>query len=101
MFVQKFTLLAAAASTLLVTAGTCAADDDALLNLLVRKHLISEQDAAEVQSDLKKEKEKETRSEEKWKLSSPITELELYGDARVRYEVRNGDTGFLGGQPSQ
>ena len=26
----------------------------------------------------------------KWKLSTPITELELFGDARVRYEYRGG-----------
>src|SRR5205814_5002468 len=25
-----------------------------------------------------------------WKLSSPITEIELYGDARMRYEYRGG-----------
>jgi hypothetical protein len=29
-------------------------------------------------------------SAEKWKLSTPLTELELYGDARVRYEYRGG-----------
>ena len=28
----------------------------------------------------------------KWKLSTPITELELYGDARLRYEYRGGET---------
>src|SRR5205823_14570683 len=31
-------------------------------------------------------------SDLKWKLSTPITELELFGDARVRYEIRNGET---------
>lgn len=28
----------------------------------------------------------------KWKLSTPLTELELYGDARLRYEYRGGET---------
>ena len=28
----------------------------------------------------------------KWKLSTPITELELFGDARLRYEYRGGET---------
>jgi hypothetical protein len=28
----------------------------------------------------------------KLKLSTPVTELEIYGDARIRYEVRNGET---------
>jgi hypothetical protein len=29
---------------------------------------------------------------DKWKLSTPIKEIELYGDARVRYEYRGGRT---------
>ena len=33
-----------------------------------------------------------TSSASKLKLSALITELELYGDARVRYEVRSGET---------
>ena len=28
----------------------------------------------------------------KWKLSTPLTELELYGDARLRYEYRGGES---------
>ena len=32
----------------------------------------------------------EKTSADKWKLSTPLTELELYGDARVRYEYRGG-----------
>src|SRR5204863_6594958 len=36
-------------------------------------------------------KESATSSASKWKLSTPIIELELYGDARVRYEIRNGE----------
>ena len=34
----------------------------------------------------------EKTSAEKWKLSTPITELELYGDVRLRYEYRGGQT---------
>jgi hypothetical protein len=34
----------------------------------------------------------EKTSAEKWKLSAPITELELYGDVRLRYEYRGGQT---------
>ena len=32
----------------------------------------------------------EKTSADKWKLSTPITELELYGDVRLRYEYRGG-----------
>ena len=82
--------------------GAVRADNDALLNLLVRKHLITEKDAAEVRAEMKKKQPvKETAApaplaaaaeETKLKLSSSVSELELYGDARVRYEVRNGQT---------
>jgi len=34
----------------------------------------------------------EKSSADKWKLSLPITELELYGDVRLRYEYRGGQT---------
>src|SRR5689334_2935982 len=75
------------------------ADDDALLSLLVRKHLITEQDAAEVRAEIQKKEVKQAPtasakpvSETKLKLSSSVSELELYGDARLRYEVRNGQT---------
>jgi cell division protein FtsB len=34
----------------------------------------------------------EKTSTDKWKLSTPITELELFGDVRLRYEYRGGQT---------
>jgi hypothetical protein len=72
------------------------ADDDALLNLLVKKHIITEKDAGEVRAELDKKAAQEVAaapsSSTKLKLSTPLTELEIYGDARVRYEVRNGET---------
>src|SRR4051794_23546461 len=67
-----------------------AQDSGALLDLLVRKGLITDQEAEEVRADLTKENA--ASSAGKLKLSTPITELELYGDGRVRYEVRNGET---------
>src|SRR4029077_2709238 len=81
--------------TLIVTAlliigglSILAQDTGALLDLLVRKKLITDQEAEEVRAELTKESA--TTSAGKWKLSTPITELELYGDARFRYEIRNG-----------
>src|SRR4029077_6973861 len=62
----------------------------ALLDLLVRKKIISDQEAEEVRSELTKEYA--TTSAGKWKLSTPITDLELYGDGRFRYEYRSGET---------
>jgi len=82
--------------TLIVTAifalGTLsirAQEAGALLDLLVRKKLITDQEAEEVRAELTKESTSTPAG--KWKLSTPITELELYGDARLRYEIRNGE----------
>jgi hypothetical protein len=88
------------------------ASEEALLDLLVKKKLITPQDAAAVRAELKTETKTSSgpaatstssagsaevpltkTAAEKWKLSTPITELELYGDARFRYEIRNGENG--------
>jgi hypothetical protein len=39
---------------------------------------------------VEKEVPVEKSSADKWKLSLPLTEVELYGDARLRYEYRGG-----------
>src|SRR6266576_2853291 len=72
------------------TLSVRAQDAGALLDLLVRKKLITDQEAEEVRAELTKESA--TTSAGKWKLSTPITEIELYGDARLRYEIRSGET---------
>src|SRR6266853_3885756 len=83
--------------TLIVTAifalgtwSTRAQDAGALLDLLVRKKLITDQEAEGVRAELIKESTSTPAG--KWKLSTPITELELFGDARLRYEIRSGET---------
>jgi hypothetical protein len=91
MFVKKFVLFAAATSMMWGTISTRAQDAGALLDLLVRKNLITDQEAEEVRADLTKEAA--STSAGKWKLSTPITELELYGDVRMRYEIRTGEVG--------
>ena len=68
-----------------------AQDAGALLDLLVKKRIITDQEAEEVRGELTREVS--TTSAGKLKLSSPLTELEIYGDARVRYEVREGNSG--------
>jgi len=62
----------------------------ALLDLLVRKKVISDQEAEEVRVELSKEAASTAAG--KWKLSTPINEIELYGDVRLRYEYRGGRT---------
>lgn len=72
-----------------------AQDANALLDLLVKKKILTEKEAQSVRADLSKGSPPVTasvNSGDKWKLSTPITEIELYGDARVRYEYRGGQT---------
>ncbi len=87
---KKTMFIAIAGSLLFGGVPVQAQDSGALLELLVRKGLINDQEAEEVRADLTRENA--ATSAGKLKLSTPITELELYGDARVRYEVRNGET---------
>ena len=85
---KKLTLAAVALCFALGGTAARAQDAGALLDLLVKKRLISDQEAEEVRSELTKEAA--STSAGKWKLSTPITEIELYGDVRLRYEYRGG-----------
>ena len=91
MLTKKFVLIAVIVSFLVPPMSMFAQDAGALLDLLVRKKLITDQEAEEVRAELTKEAA--TTSGGKWKLSSPITEIELYGDARLRYQYNGGQTG--------
>ena len=91
MLRKYFVLITMAASLIAGTITTRAQDAGALLDLLVKKRLITDQEAEEVRGELTKEVSHHLAG--KLKLSTPLTELEIYGDARVRYEVRNGNSG--------
>jgi hypothetical protein len=90
MLTKRFISITTLASFLFSPILMRAQDAGALLDLLVRKKIINDQEAEEVRAELAKEAA--TTSGGKWKLSSPITEIELYGDARLRYEYRGGET---------
>src|ERR1700736_3460135 len=91
MLTKKFVLIAVIVSFLVPPMSMFAQDAGALLDLMVRKKLITDQEAEEVRAELTKETA--TTSGGKWKLSSPITEIELYGDIRLRYQYNGGQTG--------
>src|SRR5256885_2351169 len=95
---NRFALIALAFGFLAVAAPVRAQDAGALLDLLVKKKLINDQEAEEVRAELTKQTSETSGG--KWKLSTPITEIELYGDARVRYEYRGGRTGDDVPQPA-
>jgi hypothetical protein len=90
MLRNYFVLIAVATAMALSSIAVRAQDAGALLDLLVKKKLITDQEAEEVRGELTREVA--TTSAGKWKLSAPINEVELYGDMRVRYEQRQGTT---------
>src|SRR5215470_7212616 len=90
MPIKKLTFAAVAFFFAFAGAASRGQDAGALLDLLVRKRLITDQEAEEVRTELVKESA--STSAGKWKLSTPITELELYGDVRLRYNYDGGRT---------
>src|SRR5437016_13882857 len=85
MLTKKLVLIAVILSFLVPPMSILRAQDaGALLDLLVRKKLINDQEAEEVRAELTKESA--STSAGKLKLSTPITELELYGDARLGFD---------------
>src|SRR6476646_2476889 len=87
---KKLTLATAALCVALGGTVARAQDAGALLDLLVKKRLITDQEAEEVRSELVKESAETSAGQ--WKLSRPITEIELYGDIRLRYQYNGGET---------
>jgi hypothetical protein len=91
MLIKKLALVAIILSFVVAPISKlCAQDAGALLDLLVKKKLITDQEAEEVRSELTKQVSETSGG--KWKLSTPITELELYGDIRLRYAYNGGQT---------
>ena len=88
MLRKNFVLITMAASLIAGAITARAQDAGALLDLLVKKRIITDQEAEEVRGELTRDAA--ATSAGKLKLSTPITEIELYGDARVRYEIRTG-----------
>lgn len=97
MLSKKCVLTVLAASFLFGGVTLRAQDAGALLDLLVRKKIITEKEAQSLRADLSKESAPvpvSVSSGDKWKLFTPITELELFGDVRLRYEYRGGETDY-------
>src|SRR5438105_15923554 len=79
MLTKKFVLIAVFVGFLVAPMAVLHAQDaGALLHLLVKKRLITDQEAEEVRAKLTKQVSETSGG--KWKLSTPITEIELYGD---------------------
>lgn len=79
-----------ALATALLCAGTAFAQDSGpLIDILVKKGLINDQEAEDLRAELVKDFA--TTSAGKLNLSSSLTEFRIAGDMRVRYEGRGGE----------
>ena len=85
MFHLKSTWLALLGGALLATGSAFAQDSGPLIDLLVKKGIVTDQEAEELRVDLVKDFVANT-SAGKLNLSSSITELKFSGDLRMRYE---------------
>lgn len=87
---HRYPLQIAAAAALLATATPSPAQDaGALVDALVRKGVLTAQEAEEVRAEMAKDFA--TTSAGKIQLSNSITEMKLYGDLRLRYQYDNKD----------
>ncbi len=72
-----------AASSLAATTVS-AQDSGPLIDKLVQKGILTDQEAEDLRADLVKDFQ--TSSAGKLNISSPVTEMKLYGDGRLRYQ---------------
>ncbi len=92
------TALAAAAVLGLTTVSTFAQADDALLNALVKKGVISSAEAHDIRNEVELERAKDGRG--KIELNKGVTKLKIYGKARLRYQWDEATTQTpVGSQP--
>src|SRR4051794_21446682 len=86
---SKMKLIASVGAVALISGLAHAQDNGALLDLLVKKKVLTDQEAEEVRADLVKEYA--ATSAGKISLSSSITEMKLSGDIRMRFQTENRD----------
>ncbi|HET7537976.1 MAG TPA: putative porin, partial [Candidatus Didemnitutus sp.] len=82
--------LFATAAALLCAGAAFAQDSGALIDLLVKKGVLNDQEAEELRAELTKDFAANT-SAGKLNLSTPMTEFRIAGDVRVRYEDRRAE----------
>ncbi|MEI6562150.1 MAG: putative porin [Verrucomicrobiota bacterium] len=83
------TLALAGALTFGSATVASAQDSGALLDALVRKKVLTSQEAEDVRADLIKENAASNAG--KLQLSNSVTSLKIYGDVRLRYQYDNKD----------
>ncbi|MCX6967792.1 MAG: putative porin [Verrucomicrobia bacterium] len=86
---KKQTFFSAALALVVIASGVQAQDSSALLDALVRKKVLTSQEAEDVRADLVRDNA--SANSNKIQLSNSITSLKLYGDIRLRYQYDNKD----------
>ena len=78
-----------------LTEGARAQSSDALLDVLIKNGIITQDQAQQVRAQAQAEQETNTAAiTSKWKLSNGIKSVELFGDIRFRYEYRSAATPY-------
>src|ERR1035438_10482393 len=85
-------LLAAA-----VIRGVCAEASDPLLDLMIQKGMLTQEEAAKVKAEADAIRTNAFNQamppvESKWKISKAVKDVELFGDVRLRFEDRQAAT---------
>jgi hypothetical protein len=91
MLTLKSKWLSLLGSALLLAGTAFAQDSGPLVDLLLKKGIVTDQEAEELRADLVKDFAANSAAG-KLNLSSSLTELRISGDVRVRYEDRSGET---------
>ncbi len=98
MFSSKLKWLAAAAGALLAAGTALAQDSGPLIDLLVKKGIVTDQEAEELRADLVKDFVNNS-SAGKLNLNSSLTEFKLSGDIRIRHQNETQAPAVASGSP--
>jgi len=81
--------------THLFAQSTNTESSDPLLNALIKKGILTQDEAAKVKADMAMSQSNEMQKldQSKWKISDAIKSIGLFGDLRMRYEYRSAHSG--------
>lgn len=80
-------------ASLSVGGSAQAQSSDALLNVLVKKGLLTQDEASQVKTEAaSSQTNRVNASASKWRISNAIKDIDLFGDLRFRYEYRGVET---------
>jgi hypothetical protein len=81
---------ASALAAIVLVNGASAQTSDPLLNTLIKKGILTEDEAKEIKTEANAAQSNNLPVlPSKWKISDPVKSVELFGDIRMRYEYRS------------